>query len=101
MKLKITNQEGLISHFQNEEINTKYSYTIIDHNKIVKKLEGEILRSIDNQHSIPESWLIPYREHDDGTEGESYCIFLLENYHRDFDTDEIEITYLYNDVISG
>jgi hypothetical protein len=99
MKLKITNQEGLVSQFENEQVGT--NYTICDHTKIVKKLEGDILRSIDNQHSIPESWLIPYKEYNDGTEGESYCIFLLEDYHRDFDTDEIEITYLYNDVISG
>jgi hypothetical protein len=46
-------------------------------------------------------YIIAYKEFNDGTEGESYCIFQLEDYHRDFDTDEIEITYLYNDVISG
>ena len=99
MKLKITNQEGLISQFQNEEVDT--NYTIRDHNKIVKKLEESILRSIDNQDSIREVHLIPYKEYNDGTEGENTCIFLLESYHRDFNTDEIEITYLYNDVISG
>ena len=99
MKLKITNREGLISQFQNEEMDT--DYTIRDHNKIVKKLEEDILRSMDNQHSIREVYLIPYKEYNDGTEGESTCIFLLENYHRDLNTDEIEITYLYNDVVSG
>jgi hypothetical protein len=99
MKLKITNREGLISQFQNEEVDT--NYTICDHNKIVKKLEEDILRSMDNQDSIPEACLIPYKEYNDGTEGENSCIFLLEKYHRNFNTDEIEITYLYNDVVSG
>ena len=99
MKLKITNREGLISQFQNEEVDT--DYIIRDHNKIVKKLKKSILHFMDNQGFICEGHLIPYKEYNDGTEGENCCIFLLENYHRDLNTDEIEITYLYNDVVSG
>jgi hypothetical protein len=100
MKLKITNRQGLINQFKNEQVST--NQTILDHNKIVKKLEKDIIRSMDSEMScISEVYIIAYKEFNDGTEGESYCIFQLEDYHRDFDTDEIEITYLYNDVISG